>query len=393
MIELIVQSGFLLEKTMTDQYSIQLRREMTRKRKRTYLDSLIQGFIRMAFSADRGKGWTYTLSPSLTRVGKEWIYQAKIIFQKTSGRKALSSQQWSAIFNRFKEATKAKRFSLVPWIVMDYTQVPGMVQDVDTTVIPVQINPNKIKNYGSMSLDMGSHFDHIFGRDPHILRVYSALETCMMTQLQQRQHCVLWGPPGCGKTELLLAIGRMLGEEDKAYMKFDATSMTQAGVHKLLYQTPVVPPVLIVEEIEKTSDKDLRWLLGLLDKRGEIRQTNFNVGNRMANVKVLCLATVNDMELFKRVMSGALYSRFANRIYCPRPTREEMQMILTREIKGMKGGNMSWIEPSLKFCWDEMKWNDPREIIPVCVCGRDRLLDGSYQEAIKATLPPTNEQD
>jgi hypothetical protein len=64
-----------------------------------------------------------------------------------------------------------------------------------------------------------------------------------------------------------------------------------------------------------------------------------------------------------------------------------MQKILEREIL-KSNGKTEWIEPTLKFCMDEEEINDPRKIIPICLCGRDDLLDGTYQKAIRETKKP-----
>ena len=89
---------------------------------------------------------------------------------------------------------------------------------------------------------------------------------------QNRNHCVLFGPPACGKSEILLAFKRLLGAD--AVMTFDATSTTEAGARRELRQLANIPPIPIVEEIEKTDERSLRWLLGVLDTRGEIRGLN-----------------------------------------------------------------------------------------------------------------------
>lgn len=366
-------------------YKITLNRTLNRKMRKDKLDTHVNRFIRLACANSRGKGWNHILRSGLTREGNGWTYSAVIGFTKTEGHKSRSESQWHRIAERIVKAARSTKYAQAPWkITGTHLQVP------DAPEPPKVERHESTKDYAPVYMDLGHHFDHIYGREPHILRVYTALETAVQTRLQSRHHCVLYGPPGCGKTEILLSFGKMLGAENEAYMKFDATSMTQAGVLKLLMESKCVPPVLIVEEIEKTADADLRWLLGILDKRGEIRQTNFRVGNRMRNVKMLCLATVNDIGLFRRVMSGALASRFAHQVYCERPDRALMQRILEREVAAI-GGDRRWIEPTLQFCVDDLGWNDPRQIIPVCLCGKARLLDGSYQAAIRATMPPKEE--
>ena len=64
-----------------------------------------------------------------------------------------------------------------------------------------------------------------------------------------------------------------------------------------------------------------------------------------------------------------------------------MQQILEREVKSINGDH-AWIEPTLSFCMDKLGWNDPRKLIPVCLQGQNKLLDGTYQQALLKTLPP-----
>jgi hypothetical protein len=69
-----------------------------------------------------------------------------------------------------------------------------------------------------------------------------------------------------------------------------------------------------------------------------------------------------------------------------------MEKILRREVTSI-GGNPEWISPTLQFCVDEMGWKDVREIVPVCMLGRDNLLDQSYQKSILETMDPENITD
>lgn len=254
---------------------------------------------------------------------------------------------------------------------------------------PEEENKKKIKANVSaisrLSIDKkGNHFDHIFDREDQIKIVLSAVETAIQSNFDYRFHCVLYGEPACGKTEILDSLARMLGEEGDAYIKLDATSTTKAGVEKMLLDTnSKIPNILIVEELEKANEDNFRWMLGLLDSRSEIRKTTAT-DSLSRKLKMLCLATVNNLDLFKKRMAGALYSRFSNKIYCPRPTKEVLRKILLREVEKFKG-NPDWIDPAIDFCTNKLKINDPREIIPICLCGKDDLLDGSYQESLLKT--------
>jgi hypothetical protein len=361
-------------------YKIVLERNCGQRTNDKTLQSQIQFMVGRAFGGPRGSSWDSKISPiKATKKGAQWNFKATVSFEKISGRKDAEQKQWLEILKFFVQAGIHTKFGLYKWIPLSGHEALNKNED--------NIHPLKVKNikdYGEVGVEINGHFDRIYDREHQINIIHSAVIAAKKSDFTNRFHCVLHGPPGCGKSDILLSVGNMLGNENDAYMKFDATSTTEAGASRILLEADYIPPVLIVEEIEKTDEKSLRWMLGILDQRAEIRRTNFRIGNRARNVKMLCLATVNDMDLFRRAMSGALSSRFAHEIYCPRPSREVMRLILEREVKKVKG-KMKWIDPTLKFCYDEQGWDDPRKVIPICLCGRESLMDGSYQKSILET--------
>lgn len=222
------------------------------------------------------------------------------------------------------------------------------------------------------------HFTHLYDRDPQIMVVMSALEAALESEWVNRFHVALMGPPACGKTELLATIKRMCGSD--AVMVLDCTATTQAGLTKDLAEREELPRVIIPEEIEKASEDALRVLLGLLDTRGEIRKmTAREKVNR--ECKVLMFATVNDVDKFRTLLSGALASRFAHQVYCPRPDRSLMRRILQREV-GKINGNAKWVDPCLDYL-EGIRSSDPRQAIALCLCGRDGWLTGKYPDMLK----------
>ena len=104
----------------------------------------------------------------------------------------------------------------------------------------------------------------------------------------------------------------MLGEKDEAYLCFDGSNMTKAGVVEQLIEASAVPPVLIIEEIEKCEEQHLRWLMSIMDKRGEVRRTNYRVGTQAKDVRMVILATANNVELLERYMGGAIATHFTH---------------------------------------------------------------------------------
>lgn len=255
----------------------------------------------------------------------------------------------------------------------------------------IAVTPTEFVNVGSgggdvyvgyapfhLPTDGLQQFGHIYGRDAQITVLWSALSAALDSDWQNRYHVVLEGPPACGKTEILLTIKRLVGSE--SCLVFDGTSTTQAGAQKELMEREELPRILIIEEIEKTDESALRYLLGLLDDRGEIRKMTARE-KIVRDARVLCLATVNDIEKFNSMLSGALASRFRHKIFCPRPDRALMEKILTREVSRINGDN-TWIEPALDYM-QEINSSDPRTAIAICLSGREGWLDGTYPTMLR----------
>jgi ATPase family protein associated with various cellular activities (AAA) len=229
--------------------------------------------------------------------------------------------------------------------------------------------------------DWEGNFTHLFGLEAHVRRIKAALEAGVMSDWRNRFHCALVGPPGCGKSDICGTIKRILGED--SVMEFDATATTAAGAIKELAEREILPRVLVVEEIEKADEKALAFLLALMDLRGEIRKTTARA-TIQRDTKLFVIATVNNVELFERLQAGALASRFANRIGFKRPSREQLAMILDREVRKLDDGDTRWIAPTLDYC-DEHGITDPRMVIALCLCGRDMLVTGEYQKMLADT--------
>lgn len=236
--------------------------------------------------------------------------------------------------------------------------------------------------------DWASHFDHLYGLDAHIERVRLALEIAQMTQFSNRYHVALIGPPGCGKSDICETLTAVLGEG--AVMKFDATATTAAGAIKQLDEAEMMPRILVVEEIEKVSAEALSFLLALMDMRGEIRKTTAKK-SIVKDAKVVVVATVNNHELFDRMLAGALSSRFANKLWFHRPDEATIRRILRREIAKVDGDE-GWIDPVVAYAADK-NITDPRMLSALCLCFRDAWLDGSAYEMLSATEKPSDYND
>jgi AAA domain (dynein-related subfamily) len=258
--------------------------------------------------------------------------------------------------------------------VDDDEYVPMAEDDLDANVSDLGYTETDIPE------DWDAYFTHLFGLDSHIKRVRKALEAGMSSEWRNRFHCALIGPPGCGKSDIARSIKEALGDE--AVIEFDATATTGAGAIKELSELEILPRVIVFEEIEKAPEAAMQFLLGILDLRAEIRKTTAK-GSIQRNTKLFCIATVNNEELFEKLQSGALASRFTNKIHFDRPSRETLSLILTREIAKVDG-DKRWIGPTLDYC-DSHDITDPRQVIAIALCGGDDLLTGEYQKMLDET--------
>lgn len=275
--------------------------------------------------------------------------------------------------------TKAGQPSLGSWAL---SRVDGEeYEPPDENALPLS---NDFIGYSEVRIpdDYEDKFNHLFGLDSNVKRIRRAIEAGLMGNppWTHRLHCALIGPPGCGKSDICQTIKSMMPEE--TVLEFDATATTAAGAIKELAEREILPRLLIVEEIEKADEKALTFLLAVLDLRSEIRKTTARA-TIQRDTKLFCIATVNNVELFKRLNAGALASRFANKIYFKRPSRDQLEMILQREVIKMDG-DFSWIAPTLDWC-EEQDITDPRECISICMCGRELLVTGEYQKMMNET--------
>jgi len=324
-------------------------------------------------------GWFYriptiqNLRPKRTDDG--WLYRAPLRFTKETRRaytQEVFDSQLADITRRLADAGKRKG-----WWVHGGND-PRPPNGTMTAIAPAD-QPEQAATADDIQVltpeDWRPFFTHIFDRDAQIRVIYDTICKAKASDWSTRNHCLLYGLPACGKTDIVAAFAAMLGKE--AVLKLNAPETSKAGAENTFKEIDPVPPILLIEELEKCNPANLSWLLGLLDQRGEIRKTVFR-GSFHREARPICLATVNNMPLFESMLSGALASRFPNKIYCPRPSRAVLEKILHREVQ-KSGGRQEWIQPALDYCLEEEKTNDPRRAIAV-LDGGDRLLTGEYQK-------------
>jgi hypothetical protein len=319
-----------------------------------------------------------------TMVGEEWVYSAKLRFERI-GREAsdeIKEKQIQRMMEIGQDAANASRWQFVDLkrrtskeldealsILLKPEDEPITLEAVQDEDVYEAIEPQAVNGW----------FDHIYEREPQIALVQSSIDAFDASNYNNRFNALLWGEPASGKTEILRAFARKLGP--KSVLKLDATSMTRAGVEKILLETDRLPPILLWEEIEKAEESMLRWFLGVGDDRGEVIKTTAR-GRFSRDIKMLAIGTVNDIKLFNKLLDGALSSRFCNKIYCPRPSKDVIRKILEREILKVNGRS-EWIQPAIDYCVDVEKTSDPRRVKFVCLAGMDKLLDGSFQKKIE----------
>lgn len=349
-------------------YDVTLQTTRLRRSREQIILRQIEEIVGRGLASGRKKSWSCeqprVIEPKEIEEG--WLYEANLVFTYTGKETdaARMMAQIIAIKDFMAKAGNAKG-----WEVADHEASTPCVNAFNGSdlIADISVNPD-------------GHFDKLYGLDPQIQVLLSALSTAVETDYTKRFHAVLHGQPGCGKSELLSCVKEMVGDE--GVMEFDGTQTTAAGAVSHLVDADVLPPVLIIEEIEKVPDQAFMWLLGALDGRAEIRKITAH-GVRQRKVPFVCFATVNDLETFESRHKGAMASRFSHKIHCPRPSEEVVRMILEREIHSI-AGNPDWIEPAVRHCIDVEKTSDPRRIIAVCLTGKDGLLDGSFQQALRS---------
>lgn len=273
--------------------------------------------------------------------------------------------------------------ALAAWLIRRYDLGPPIWSPTVPTGI---IEP--VQHYSTLSglgkISRGHFFDNLYGLDVQIEIMLSAVQAAIDSGMRNRFHALLYGVPGCGKTEALNCLAMVLLDKNVDFLSLDSTSTTEAGLRKRFLEDDMqAPDVIMIEELEKVPPQNLRWLLGVLDRRATITQVNYRK-TASKRIPAIVLATANDLARLGRMHAGALLSRFQVKIAFPRPTRALLAKILAREITTARG-NYAWIEPTLIYAFDQNQITDPRAIIPICLAGKDRLLDGSYQKYLDLT--------
>src|SRR5262245_59060994 len=156
--------------------------------------------------------------------------------------------------------------------------------------------------------------------------------------------------------------------------------MTKAGFENWLLELVEaggVPDGLVMDELEKQDSDNLRGLLSIMGS-GLLTKLNARTSNVRRKVRFLVVGICNDEEKLKNFDRGALWSRFAHKLPCVRPSKELCLLILREMVGKIPGGRSDWADYALAFGWNVLGERDIREI-KRHLDGGDHLRDGSWQ--------------
>lgn len=406
-------------------YKLYLQRKTQNKVSDEKIELQVEYILKRGTDAGRGKTWVVNKRriPPVYKNGF-WNFTYEVNFSKTRGDRdgAAEYTQWEEIKAMIVQTGAAAKFHQYPWLVVDTQnnataarppiivtpasarpsesiadiisqaseaiadRLLNGVREVGTTLSGAKswndliIPPQFLGEESDQALSQHDAWKDLYDLGPQVRILMTNIQRAATTGGESRNHAVLFGHSGCGKTTTLLSFEKMFGES--SVLRLDATSTTKAGLEKMFFNDLAeIPPLVFMEEAEKADPEALKIWLGALDDRGEIRKVNFRV-NQLRSLKVLFFCTVNNKALFDRIMgsdgseAGALSSRCVSQIYFPRPSSDTLRQILKKEID-QHGGNYDWITPALDLA-KEMGVSDPR-IVRHYLAGGDRLLDGGYQ--------------
>jgi len=410
-------------------YKLFLQRKVGKRTNDQKIEEQIDYILKRAFDAGRGRTWSVDKRriPPVQKDGF-WHFTYELNFQKGGGQQGSSAEynQWENIKAMIIQSGQAARYTATnsPWLVIDpqnnansaSVQAVNQIEDLASAspesiadivaqageaiadkllngVREVGSNTGAALTWKDLSIPpefLGAESDDalsqhpawkdLYDLGPQIRILMNNIQRASETDGDSRNHAVLFGHSGCGKTTTLLSLERMFGAG--SILRLDATSTTKAGLEKMFFNDlNEIPPLVFMEEAEKADPEALKIWLGALDDRGEIRKVNFRV-NQLRSLKVLFFCTVNNKALFDRMMgsdgseAGALSSRCVSQIYFPRPSNDTLKQILKKEID-QHGGKYEWIAPALELS-KEMQVSDPR-VVRSYLAGGDRLLTGTYQ--------------
>jgi len=403
-------------------HPVQLVRVISKRTSYEKIQAQIEWLIGRALNSSRGSGWEVISqeihdpveisNPREDRRG--WKFVCNLELEKTGGRGRggeTEYRQWEDIKAMFVQCGQAGKFQDSPWTITFPTEsiiaaaesnnvekddseedsdnivgvktVAGAMAERTLEWSDLHIPPELLESDEALAAHPA--FSDLYDIGPQIRTVLSAVKRAVDTNGASRNHSVLYGEPGCGKTSTLRAVEKLFGPGSVLHL--DATSTTKAGIEKLFFsELKDYPRLVFLEEAEKAPEDGLKIWLGALDDRGELRKVNFRQ-TQIREIQILFFCTANNKRAFDNMMGtgsgepGALSSRCVNEIHFPRPNASTLRKILEKEID-QKGGNRDWITPCLNIA-SELNVSDPRKV-KAFLTGGERLLTGAYQADLRA---------
>mgnify|MGYP006316047409 CR=1 FL=1 len=281
----------IAEKIENPNFSITLTRAL---QKRSSLDK-IQKQIEFIVKTAKDYRWKYEISISEpVQSNDKWIFKSVVVFTKNgSFTPSVIENQKNCIEKETSERGASTAFASNRWCVNNIEQEKQHIQILEVKEKKQEeenksktIHPTEVKKWKDLIVPeelLGPNSDenlrqhdawkNIYGVNPQIRVILSNIKRAQETEGESRNHAVLFGHAGCGKTSTMFALEKMFGQG--SVLKLDATSTTKAGLEKLFFgELDEVPPLVFMEEAEKADPEALKIWLGALDDRGEIRKIN-----------------------------------------------------------------------------------------------------------------------
>lgn len=247
-----------------------------------------------------------------------------------------------------------------------------------------KFNPSDYHNsFGPLNLNPGTLFDDLYGKSDALTIIMSALKTYNDTDGAVRIHSLIIGSPSSGKTELLNRIELMVGKDQ--VFRTNSESMSKAGAENSILNFPgPLPPILIIEELEKTDPDNLRWLLSAIDTRQEIIKITAKEGVERRSVPFICIGTCNNLEKLQKMHSGSIASRFSNKVFVKDMDDSTLCKILIDNLHKIPNHDIRWAQAAIDLA-RELGEVSVRKCLAIMFCGREKLLTGEYAKILKSS--------
>lgn len=373
----------------------------------------------VADGAGKPKSWGF--SAKCTRLGEPvavdggYKYQVKLRISKDGEQKPPEDtlkKQIAAVVGRITKRAESRGWSVeTPAGLVGPASPPTAVGNtpnrphaapgpIAATVATQATQPDGAPAFVELTEQiLAEHFADIYERDAHLRVIHSAVRTSHESAGKVLSHVLLYGLPGACKTRLMERYRdwyeRGTNRNGSLVRLIDGTTMTKAGLENFLlelHRLKELPDVLVVDEIEKQPLPNLFCLLNIMGS-GCLTKLNARTGNVRVPVRFTVVGICNDEDALKEFAKGALWSRFTQRLYCPRPSREQAVKIL--ENTGLLMGfspemARQMAEAAIRFGYDDLEQRDIRTL-KGHLDGRERLLSGEWQKDILTIRRSENE--